>query len=88
VKTVLVEFLDAEKKRLKLYRKVAYIIYACKMNHSMCRKVRYRSKLEAMLALSRCVSSISKKRLETRYYWCRECNAYHLTKKPKDNYYR
>ncbi len=53
----------------------------------MCRKVKYRSKLEAMLALASCISKNSKKRLETRYYWCCECNAYHLTKKPKKSKY-
>ena len=38
-----------------------------------------------MLALASCVSKHGKKRLETRYYWCSECGAFHLTKKTRLN---
>lgn len=43
----------------------------------MCKKKKYKTKLEAMLILARCNSN---QRLETRFYFCKECNAYHLTK--------
>lgn len=45
-----------------------------------CGKRCYKTKLDAMLALASCVSKHSKKRLETRYYWCSDCGAFHLTK--------
>ena len=40
--------------------------------------------IDAMLGLASCLSKHSKKRLETRYYWCSECKAFHLTKKKQD----
>lgn len=50
----------------------------------MCNKKRFK-KLEAMLALARCNLN---NRLETRVYYCKECNAYHLTKWKKfQNFY-
>lgn len=47
----------------------------------ICTKRRYKDKLSAMIALSSCLSSGSKKRKETRYYWCDQCKVYHLTKR-------
>lgn len=51
-----------------------------------CNKVKYKDKLSAMIALASCLSLHNKKRMETRYYWCKECNAYHLTKMNKKVY--
>ena len=51
----------------------------------MCKKRCYDTKPNAMIDLASCVSKHSKKkRLETRYYWCSECGAFHLTKKKKN----
>lgn len=48
---------------------------------SGCGKRRFDTKLDAMLALSRCVSKNGKcNRWETRYYYCERCGAWHLTK--------
>lgn len=49
----------------------------------MCNKKKYNDKLSAMIALASCLSKHYKKRLETRYYWCDECKAYHLMKQRK-----
>lgn len=54
----------------------------------MCNKKKYNDKLSAMIALANCLSlgkNKNKNRLETRYYWCNICNAYHLTKQPIKN---
>jgi hypothetical protein len=48
-----------------------------------CTKIKYKDKLSAMIALASCLSVHNNKRMETRYYWCKECNAYHLTKTNK-----
>lgn len=51
----------------------------------MCKKKKFNSKLDAMLALARCNAN---KRLETKVYFCKQCNAYHLTKwKKYQNFY-
>lgn len=45
-----------------------------------CNKIKY-DKLGAMLALASCKSKKAKSyRLEKRYYYCKFCKAYHLTK--------
>ena len=51
----------------------------------MCNKRKFKTELDAKIAL---VSSYykrhiknNKKRREIRYYWCKECSAYHLTSK-------
>lgn len=45
-----------------------------------CNKVKY-DKIGAMLALASCKSRKAKSyRLERRYYYCKLCKAYHLTK--------
>lgn len=45
-----------------------------------CNKIKY-DKLGAMLALVSCKSKKAKSyRLEKRYYYCKFCKAYHLTK--------
>lgn len=51
-----------------------------------CKKKKYRDELSVMIALADCHSSRNPKRMETRYYWCEECNAYHLTKLPRRRY--
>jgi hypothetical protein len=48
---------------------------------SRCRKVPYRTKLDAKIALSRTYLSQKSKREERRIYWCQEHKAYHLTSK-------
>lgn len=45
-----------------------------------CNKKKYKDKLSAMIALASCNSKHNKHRMETRYYWCNICKAYHLTK--------
>lgn len=48
-----------------------------------CKKRKY-DKIGVMFALQDCIrrSNIGqKRRMETRYYWCDECKAYHLTSK-------
>ena len=53
------------------------------MQNTKCTKIKYRDKLSAMIALASCTSKHNKKRLETRFYWCDKCKAYHLTKNNK-----
>ena len=47
----------------------------------MCNKIKYKDKLSAMFALSQCrrVGKRKSNRDECAYYFCKECNAYHLT---------
>ena len=49
----------------------------------MCNKRKYKDKLSAMFALSQCrrVGKHKSNRDECAYYFCKECNAYHLTSK-------
>lgn len=49
----------------------------------MCKKKRYKDKLEAMFALSQARKHRRKghNRREKRFYFCKECNCYHLTSK-------
>ena len=54
-------------------------------NMSRCDKIKF-SKFEAMLVLAQAEIRFKKKkgkgkRRECRYYYCKECNAYHLTSK-------
>lgn len=56
------------------------------MKNRKCSKIKYKDRLSAMIALASCLSVHNKKRMETRYYWCKECNAYHLTKKNRIKY--
>lgn len=51
-----------------------------------CKKKKYKDKLSVMIALANCQSKGNSKRMETRYYWCEECKAYHLTKMPRRIY--
>jgi hypothetical protein len=53
------------------------------MKNIKCKKITYKDKLSAMIALANCLSIHNKKRMETRYYWCKECKGYHLTKTNK-----
>lgn len=46
-----------------------------------CNKIKYKDKIAVMLALASCKCNPNGKRQETRYYFCKECNAWHLTKK-------
>lgn len=46
-----------------------------------CPKVRYRSKLDAKIALSRTQQSRASKREEARVYHCPNCKGWHLTSK-------
>lgn len=47
----------------------------------MCNKIKYKDKLSAMFALSQCKNGKKGNRRECRFYFCNECNAYHLTSK-------
>jgi hypothetical protein len=46
-----------------------------------CRKVCYRTRLDAKMALARTYQSDSPRRNEARVYWCQQHRAYHLTSK-------
>ena len=46
-----------------------------------CGKVKYHTELAAKMALSKCINGKSGKRAERNYYFCKQCNAYHLTKR-------
>ncbi len=46
-----------------------------------CRKVAYRSRLSAQIALANTHHSQSSSREEQRIYYCADCRAYHLTSK-------
>lgn len=50
-----------------------------------CNKKKYKDKISAMFALSQTqfVGNYSPKRNEKRFYFCNECNAWHLTSKDK-----
>lgn len=49
-----------------------------------CNKKKY-DRIGAMIALANTKSEYaSTKRNEKRYYYCKECNAYHLTSKDKE----
>lgn len=45
----------------------------------ICKKIKYRDKIAAMLALAQCRNSIKGKRQERKIYFCPECRKYHLT---------
>lgn len=52
---------------------------------SSCRKVRYRTRLAAKLALMRIRAHSSRQeqeKVERRIYWCQKCRALHLTSLP------
>jgi len=49
----------------------------------MCKKKRF-DIIGAKLAISGALNSVKKNRLETRYYYCRKCKSYHLTKQEKN----
>ena len=55
----------------------------------MCRKYRFKTELDAKIALVKAYYKRhiknNKKRNEIRYYWCSECRAYHLTSKEDIN---
>ena len=46
-----------------------------------CHKVRYRTRLDAKIALASTQQSRNSKREESRVYWCQECKSLHLTSK-------
>lgn len=51
-----------------------------------CGKIKYKDKIAAMMALISCLHARyrkNKKRNETRIYFCKECNAWHLTSNNK-----
>ena len=50
-----------------------------------CNKKKYKDKISAMFALSQTkfVGNYNPKRNEKRFYFCNECNAWHLTSKDK-----
>lgn len=45
----------------------------------MCKKRKFKDKISAMLALAQCKNAKSGRRQETRFYYCKECHAWHLT---------
>lgn len=49
-----------------------------------CKKKKYKDKIAAMFALSQCKRGKGQ-RQEIRFYYCRDCNAWHLTKQNKRN---
>lgn len=48
-----------------------------------CTKVRYRTKLDAMIALASTQRSQETKREERRFYRCPDCRGWHLTSQKK-----
>ncbi len=48
----------------------------------MCTKKKYKDRISAMFALSQCKKG-NGNRQEIRYYYCSECDAWHLTKTKK-----
>lgn len=48
-----------------------------------CKKVRYRTRLDAKIALASTMAKNSAKRNEVRIYWCQECKGFHLTSQRK-----
>lgn len=45
-----------------------------------CRKIKYKDKIEAMIALADCTKRSAKSHhMENRIYYCQECHAWHLT---------
>lgn len=44
-----------------------------------CKKIKYRDKIAAMLALAQCRNAIKGKRQECKIYFCPECKTFHLT---------
>jgi hypothetical protein len=57
-----------------------------------CHKKRFLRKVDAQAALAICGATYSRDRKECRFYFCRECQAYHLTSQstkppsPKNRY--
>lgn len=48
-----------------------------------CKKIRYRDKIAAMMALASTSKARSSKRDEGRFYCCPDCKGWHLTSKAK-----
>ena len=49
-----------------------------------CKKKKYKDEIAAMFALSQCKRGKGQ-RQEIRFYYCRDCNSWHLTKQNKRN---
>lgn len=46
-----------------------------------CKKIRYKDKIAAMLALAKCNRAKKGRRQERAIYYCRPCRSFHLTSK-------
>lgn len=53
------------------------------MPASRCTKARYRTNLDAKIALAKVGARRDNSHEESRTYYCDECKAYHLSSKPK-----
>lgn len=51
------------------------------MIENKCQKTRF-DRIGAMWAVAQAINSGDSDRRERRYYWCAECQAYHLTSRP------
>jgi hypothetical protein len=48
------------------------------VKNNVCKKKRF-DEIGAKWAVAQAIHSQDKRRKEVRYYWCSQCNSYHLT---------